>query len=67
MSLDTITISVINVVDLARVSSSDSVFTYYTHTIADYNGDLSVDAADLSNFVTIWNDGDNSWMLGKHN
>jgi len=63
-SMDTLTLSVTNVVDIAGILAEERVFTYHTAVLGDYNFDLTVDAADLSTFITAWNSDDFTKELG---
>ena len=63
-SLDTLTLTVNNVVDLAGVQADEHTFTYYSDILADYNLDLNVDIIDLVQFIQSWNNGDYTYELG---
>ncbi|MBT6777135.1 T9SS type A sorting domain-containing protein, partial [bacterium] len=63
-SLDTLTLQVNSMVDIAGIPAEDRLFTYYTSILGDYNNDLSVDASDLSTFITAWGSDDFTKELG---
>ena len=63
-SLDTLSIALTNIVDLAGISADDRVLKYATGLLGDYDNNMSVDASDLSTFISAWNSNDLSLELG---
>ena len=63
-SLDTLTLTVNNVVDLAGVQAEEQSFTYYSNILADYNSDQIIDIIDLVQFIQAWTNNDITLELG---
>ncbi|MEE2877108.1 MAG: T9SS type A sorting domain-containing protein [Candidatus Neomarinimicrobiota bacterium] len=64
MSLDTIEIILAELTDMSGRVAEDTLFTFYTELLADYNHDLLIDAADLSTLVGGWSSEDYAYELG---
>jgi len=63
-SLDTLTLTVNNVVDMAGVQAEEQSFTYYSNILADYNSDQIIDIIDLAQFIDAWTNNDLNLELG---
>ncbi len=63
-SMDTVTFAINNILDWAGSGTDEKTATFTTYLLGDYNNDFSVDVADLSSFVTAWNNDDYSYELG---
>jgi hypothetical protein len=63
-SMDTLTLTVNNVVDLAGVQAEEQSFTYYSNILADYNSDQNIDIFDLVQFIQAWTNNDITLELG---
>ena len=64
-SLDTITVTLMNMKDSANVLyDSAVVYTYYTPALGDFDWDEDIDAADLSALVSSWYEADYDFELG---
>ena len=63
-SLDTVIITLSNVIDIAGISADDRVLKFATALLGDYDLNMSVNASDLSAFVSAWNSDDFSFELG---
>ena len=63
-SHDVVSIQIKNLTDLAGVVAKDTLFTFSTALLADYDGNELVDVTDLNDFVVAWNAKDYSLELG---
>ena len=63
-SLDTIFITLSDFADLSGRVAEDTVLTFYTELLGDYNHDQNIDAADLASLASSWNSQDYSFELG---
>ncbi|HIB02448.1 MAG TPA: T9SS type A sorting domain-containing protein, partial [Candidatus Marinimicrobia bacterium] len=63
-SLDTVYINLSNLTDLSGLTGEDTLFTFATELIADYNHDLVIDASDLSSLASGWMNEDYTYELG---
>ena len=64
ISLDTIFITLSDFSDLSGRVAEDTVLTFYTELLGDYNHDLSVDIADLATLASRWSSQDFTFELG---
>jgi hypothetical protein len=63
-SLDTITLTINNILDWSGSATDTKEFSYTTYMLADYDKNFQIDAADLAAYLTGWGNNDYSYELG---
>ncbi|SVA39408.1 uncharacterized protein METZ01_LOCUS92262, partial [marine metagenome] len=63
-SLDTITLTISNILDWSGSATDTKEFSYTTYMLADYDKNFQIDAADLAAYLTGWGNSDYSYELG---
>jgi hypothetical protein len=63
-SLDSITLTISNILDWSGSATDTKEFSYTTYMLADYDKNFQIDAADLAAYLTGWGDNDYSYELG---
>ena len=63
-SLDTITLTINNILDWSGSATDTKEFSYTTYMLADYDKNFQIDAADLAAYLTGWGNSDYSYELG---
>jgi hypothetical protein len=63
-SLDSITLTISNILDWSGSSTNTKEFSYTTYMLADYDKNFQIDVADLAAYLTGWANGDFSYELG---
>ena len=53
-SLDTITITILNLTDSAGLEAVDFSYEYYTPALGDYDISGKIDVDDLAQFISFW-------------
>ncbi|MBT3479448.1 MAG: T9SS type A sorting domain-containing protein [Candidatus Marinimicrobia bacterium] len=64
VSLDTIEITITNMVDSAGRAADDYIINYYTPPLGDYNMDMKINVLDLNQLVSGWKSNDSEFELG---
>ena len=63
-SLDTITLTINNILDWSAAGTDVQELTYTTYMLADYDKNFQIDAADLAAYLSGWGNADYSFELG---
>jgi len=63
-SLDTVSLSLRNILDWAENGTADKTVTFATYLLGDYNQDFAVNVTDLASFVSAWTVQDYGYELG---
>ncbi|SVA41871.1 uncharacterized protein METZ01_LOCUS94725, partial [marine metagenome] len=63
-SLDSITLTISNIIDWSGNGTDTKEFSYTTYMLADYDENFQIDAADLAAYLTGWGNNDYSYELG---
>jgi len=63
-SLDSITLTINNILDWSGSSTDTKEFSYTTYMLADYDKNFQIDVYDLTAYLTGWTNGDFSYELG---
>ena len=63
-SLDTIILTINNILDWSATGTDVQELTYTTYMLADYDKNFQIDAADLAAYLTGWGNSDYSYELG---
>ena len=63
-SLDSITLTINNILDWSGSGTDTKEFSYTTYMLADYDKNFQIDVYDLAAYLTGWTNGDFSYELG---
>ena len=63
-SLDSITLTISNILDWSGSGTDTKEFSYTTYMLADYDMNFQIDAADLAAYLSGWGNSDYSYELG---